>query len=103
MTQLRKSSNNDVYEVSISVLVRKAEHADYYKSQGINVIMFESLDQIDLLKKAASEHDIVINTASAFQPRAAEAFIQGLAERQKNSSKPVYYIHVSNTSLMTQA
>lgn len=77
------------------MLVRKPEHAEYYKSQGINAILFEGLDQVDLLKKVASEHDIVINTASAFQPGAAEAFIQGLAERKKATSNPVYYIHVS--------
>jgi hypothetical protein len=77
------------------VLVRQPEHAEYYKSQGITPILFENLDQAELLKKVASEHDIVINTASASRPIGARALIEGLAERKKITGEPVWFIHVS--------
>lgn len=76
-------------------MVRKEEEAEYFKSIGVSAVLFKGLEQVDLLKKTASEHDVVVNTASAFQPQAAEALIQGLAERKKTSSAPVYFINVS--------
>lgn len=94
LTLLRKSINADIKNIDYTVLVRKPEQAEYYKSEGINAILFENLGQVDLLQKAASEHDVVINTASAFQPKAAAALIAGLAERRKATGGPVHFIHV---------
>lgn len=97
LTQFLKSTTSDIKDLSVSVLVRKPEQADYFKAQGVNAILFNGLDQTDLLRKTASEHDIVVNTASAFEHQAAEALIQGLAERKRTSDSPVYYIHVGST------
>lgn len=59
-------------------------------------IIFTSLDDdIELLKKAASEHDIIINTASAARSIGAKALVEGLAERRKTTGEPVWFIHVS--------
>ncbi|RFU74684.1 nad dependent epimerase dehydratase family [Trichoderma arundinaceum] len=98
LTQLLNSTHPDIKSFSYTVLVRKPEHAEYYKAQGITPILFENLDQADLLKKAASENDIVINTASAFRPIGARALIEGLAERKKTTGETVWYIHTSGTS-----
>ncbi|KAM0255354.1 hypothetical protein ACHAQJ_005874 [Trichoderma viride] len=98
LTLLLDSTHPDIKSFSYTVLVRQPEHAEYYKSQGITPIMFENLDQAELLKKAASEHDIVINTASASRPIGARALIEGLAERKKLTGEPVWFIHTSGTS-----
>ncbi|KAK5989348.1 Oxidase ucsJ-like protein [Cladobotryum mycophilum] len=98
LTRFVSSVFPSIKNLSYTVLVRQPEQAEYYKSQGITPILFENLDQLDLLKKAASEHDIVVNTASAFRPLAARALIEGLAERKKATGGPVYFIHTSGTS-----
>lgn len=84
------------------MLVRKPEHAEYFKSIGMTPVMFENLDQVDLLKKEASEHDIVINSASAFRALGARALIEGLAERKKNTGEPVWFIHVSYDDMLSK-
>lgn len=59
--------------------------------------MFHNLDEdTELLKKAASEHDIIINTASAARAVGARSLIEGLAERKKTTGEPVWFIHVSD-------
>lgn len=59
-------------------------------------IIFKNLDEdSELLKKAASEHDIIINTASAARSIGARSLIEGLAERKKTTGGPVWFIHVS--------
>lgn len=46
----------------------------------------------------ASEHDIVINSASAFNVEAAKALIDGLASRQEQTGQKTVYTHTSGTS-----
>lgn len=95
LTLLQNSTHADIKNLSYSVLVRKPEHAEYYKSQGMTPIMFKNLDEdIELLKKAASEHDIIINTASAARAIGARALVEGLAVRRKTTGEPVWFIHV---------
>ncbi|KAL7954114.1 hypothetical protein V8C34DRAFT_320222 [Trichoderma compactum] len=98
LTRLLKSAHPDIKNLSYTVLVRKPEHAEHFKSRGMTPVMFENLDQVDLLKKEASEHDIVINSASAFRALGARALIEGLAERKKKTGEPVWFIHTSGTS-----
>jgi hypothetical protein len=80
--------------LKISVLVRNPEQISVLEQKGLNVILFSGLDDTDAIKKAASEHDIVINSASAFHYQSAEAIINGLAERRKVTGSPVHLIHV---------
>ncbi|KAL7813594.1 hypothetical protein V8C44DRAFT_327215 [Trichoderma aethiopicum] len=98
LTRLLQSTHPDIKNLTYTVLVRKPEHAEYFKSQGMTPVLFDNLDQVDLLKKEAPQHDIVINSASAFRPLAARALIEGLAERKKATGGPVWYIHTSGTS-----
>ncbi|KAL6862247.1 hypothetical protein J3F83DRAFT_745546 [Trichoderma novae-zelandiae] len=98
LTRLLQSTHPDIKNLAYTVLVRKPEHAEYFKSQGMTPVLFDSLDQVDLLKKEASEHDIVINAASAFRSLGARALIEGLAERKKVTGGPVWFIHTSGTS-----
>jgi nucleoside-diphosphate-sugar epimerase len=69
----------------ISVLVRGAERADKLKSaygDQISTAPLTSLDDLDLITKLASEHDIVINAGTGFHPASAEALVHGLAKRK---------------------
>ncbi|KAL7943990.1 hypothetical protein V8C42DRAFT_94298 [Trichoderma barbatum] len=98
LVRFLKSTHPDIKNLTYTVLVRKPEHGEYFKSLGMTPILFENLDQEDLLKKAASEHDIVLNMASAFRSLGAKALIEGLAERKKTTGESVWFIHTSGTS-----
>ncbi|CAM1501634.1 Fc.00g036180.m01.CDS01 [Cosmosporella sp. VM-42] len=98
LTTLLASSNPQIKGANISALVRKQEQADILKEHGVNPILFNSLDESDLLRRTASEHDIIINTASAFHSGAAEALILGLTDRKKKTGTEPLLIHTSGTS-----
>lgn len=99
LSSLLNSSNPHIKALSISALVRKQEQADLLKAKGIHGIVFSSLDDVDVVRRVAGENDIVINTASAFHAAAAEAIIQGLADRQKATGKKSVLIHVSSPAI----
>lgn len=98
LSTLLASEDVNIKKLTFSALVRKKEHCELLEKHGVKAILFSGLDDIEAVKKAASEHDIVINTASAFHADAAAAIIEGLAERQKATGKQVHLIHTSGTS-----
>ncbi|KAK2596383.1 hypothetical protein N8I77_013275 [Diaporthe amygdali] len=72
----------------ISVLVRGADRADKLKSvygDQISTIPLTALEDLDLITKLASEHDMVINAGTGFHPASAEALVHGLAKRKATS------------------
>lgn len=99
LTTLLNSTNTQIKDAQYTALVRKQEAADELKKHGVDSIFFKSLDDVDIVRKAASEADIVINTASAFHGASAEAVILGLADRKKATGKETYLIHVSHLFL----
>ncbi|KHN98994.1 NAD dependent epimerase/dehydratase family protein [Metarhizium album ARSEF 1941] len=99
LTEMQKSKNASDY--SISALVRKAEQAAGLRNLAVSPIVFEGLDDLLLVKQAASQNDIVINAASASHDKAAVAIIQGLAERKRATGQAVSYIHTSGTSILS--
>lgn len=60
----------------------------------MNAILFGGLDDTDAVRKVAAEHDVVINTADARHSKAADAIINGLADRQKSTGKATHLVHV---------
>ncbi|KAH8805149.1 hypothetical protein F5884DRAFT_885201 [Xylogone sp. PMI_703] len=98
LTQFLATSFDEIKNLSISVLVRKREHAEYFESIGVTPILFNDLSELDLLKKVASDHDVVIHTASSLMPAPAEALIEGLAIRKAATNNAVWYLHVSGAS-----
>ncbi|KAF6812759.1 hypothetical protein CMUS01_12979 [Colletotrichum musicola] len=82
---------------NFTALVRKQEQADLLSTKGVNGVVFAGLDDTEVLRKQASQHDIVINTASASHLQAAEAILLGLADRKKGG-KMACLIHTSGTS-----
>ncbi|KAG9229448.1 hypothetical protein BJ875DRAFT_410865 [Amylocarpus encephaloides] len=83
---------------SISVLVRGEDKAKVYETKGLRPILFNSLDELELLRQVASEHDIVIHTASGFHTAAARALVLGLGDRRKATGQEVHYVHTTGTS-----
>jgi len=91
-------SNDFGSKYTISALVRGEDKATVLESKGVTPILFEDLDQSDVLQKAASEHDVVIQMAIGFHIGSPRDLILGLAERKKQTGKEVHYIHTSGTS-----
>ncbi|KAL1881353.1 hypothetical protein Daus18300_001206 [Diaporthe australafricana] len=95
----------------ISVLIRGADRADKLKSaygDQITTVPLTTLDDLDLITRVASEHDIVINAGTGYHPPSAEALVHGLAKRKavttgnNNSDEGItvsqWIIHTSGNS-----
>ncbi|KAH7117581.1 NAD dependent epimerase/dehydratase family protein [Dendryphion nanum] len=91
-------TNHRAKDYVISALVRRADQAKALESKGVNPILFKDLDDSETITRAASEHDIVINTASGFHTSSARALILGLSSRQKQTGSQTHFIHTSGTS-----
>ncbi|RFU26460.1 hypothetical protein B7463_g9895, partial [Scytalidium lignicola] len=83
---------------NITCLVRGEKNAKAFASKGVNTVLFNSLDNTEVLANVASQHDIVIHAASGFHTLSARALLLGLAQRKKKTGKEVYYLHTSGTS-----
>ncbi|KAK6331255.1 hypothetical protein TWF696_003315 [Orbilia brochopaga] len=92
-------------DLSITTLVRSESHIEALTSPSSNPKFFSgstpncvlgTLEDLDLLRKHASNSDIVINCASAEDVPVVEALINGLAEAPENSKK--IFIQTSGTS-----
>ncbi|KAG0651163.1 hypothetical protein D0Z07_2622 [Hyphodiscus hymeniophilus] len=84
----------------LSALVRRPEQVDKLKDVGVKSILFKGLDDVDAIRNAAKDHDIIIAAASARNANSAKACLEGLAERKRNHGKEVHYIHISGTSMI---
>lgn len=84
--------------MEVSVIVRGQERANVLQEHGVKPYLIGSLDDTEAVTKAASEHDIVFNTASGFHTNGARALIIGLGQRKKVTGKEVYYFHTTGTS-----
>ncbi|KAJ5240962.1 uncharacterized protein N7469_002553 [Penicillium citrinum] len=87
-------------KLSISALIRREEQATKLESMGVKPLFFDGLDDLESCKKAASQHNFVINAASASHDSSAKALIEGLALRQKTTGMDTYMIHTSGTSIL---
>jgi hypothetical protein len=94
LAQLQASANPLIKELDISALVRTQTQTDKLKSMGVNPILFKGFDDLEQLKKVASEHDIIINTSATYYADAAKALVQGAGERKAITGKEVHFIHV---------
>ncbi|KAH7305157.1 hypothetical protein BKA65DRAFT_486090 [Rhexocercosporidium sp. MPI-PUGE-AT-0058] len=90
---LLKPSSGILPANTSSVLVRSDEKAAKFKASGVTPILFQSLDESDLLRKIASEHDesVIINTASGYHTSSAKTLALGLGDRVKAKGARVHY------------
>ncbi|KFY93184.1 hypothetical protein V498_04532 [Pseudogymnoascus sp. VKM F-4517 (FW-2822)] len=99
LTTLLESKHESIRNLEISVLVRDEQKGAVLAKDGvISSIYFKGFDDADTITAAASEHDIVINSASGYHSGLARALILGLGQRKKETGKEVYYFHTTGTS-----
>ena len=99
LSNLLTSQRPSIQAVSYSVLIRSPSQESYFQSKNINTILFKDLEDVDTIKQAATEHDVVLNMATGFVTNAARALIEGLSERKRqHPDNNVFLIHTSGTS-----
>ncbi|KAF5332370.1 hypothetical protein D9758_016949 [Tetrapyrgos nigripes] len=83
--------------MSIYALMRSPEKLSQLQALYPNVTAIRgSLDDYEVIKKEASKHPVVINTASSDHPRSVEATLEGLKTySQLHPGDPPLYIHTS--------
>ncbi|CAM1509033.1 Fc.00g027720.m01.CDS01 [Cosmosporella sp. VM-42] len=97
LTALLSSSNRLIQQRSITALVRKQNQADILAAKGVTPVLFRDLDDVDHLRTVASEHDVVIHTASGFHLESAKALVEGLGERKAETRREVHFIHAETS------
>ncbi|BFZ65227.1 hypothetical protein YB2330_006390 [Saitoella coloradoensis] len=86
-------------DYTFTALVRDQSRADKLKSElGVEPVI-GSFEDLEVLKKAAEESDIVINAWSDDLP-ATKALVEGLKKRGGKGGKPAYLIQVSGTGVL---
>ncbi|KAI1082445.1 NAD dependent epimerase/dehydratase [Whalleya microplaca] len=101
LNQLVTSTSPNLEAVTVSILVRGEERAAKLRGKygdRIVCILFKDFDEIPLITEVASQHDIIINAGSGFHPASAEAMVRGLAQRKAATGKPVWMLHTSGCS-----
>lgn len=90
-------------DLKLTALTRRDEQAKELSSLGIEPIK-GGLDDFDVIKKHASQADIIIHTATADHEKSAFAVVDGIKSRSDKSSRKVVYIHTSgNDELVNSA
>jgi len=85
-------------KTSISVIVRGEDKAKTFETLGLNVILFNSLDDHEILQHAGSEHDLVIHAADGYDIGSTKALILGLGDRKRKTGRDVHFIRTTGTS-----
>ncbi|KAM6504217.1 hypothetical protein JOM56_001160 [Amanita muscaria] len=97
LTRLLNHKLSDTFE--ITVLVRNAEKAEKLKTLGVNAVIGSNED-IAILKRLATEADIVIASADADDLAAAQAILDGLKERYEKTGQVPSLLHTSGTGVV---
>lgn len=98
LTTLQNTSYPSLKNAKLSVLVRGESKAAFFRQKGIETEVIEGAGQLDLLRKVASNYDIIINPAFCFQTDAANALVLGMGDRVKQIRKELHFIQTSGTS-----
>ncbi|KAI0413245.1 hypothetical protein F5X98DRAFT_352464 [Xylaria grammica] len=100
LSHFQNSSNAEIKNASLSVLVRKQEQADKYASQGVTPFLLAGLEDVEAVRRLASQFDIIVHTADSTNPAAAEALIYGLRDgaQKSDGSTKKHFIHLSGVS-----
>ncbi|TVY27422.1 hypothetical protein LHYA1_G004183 [Lachnellula hyalina] len=96
LAELLKHNVDEPARYTISALVRKPSQASKLADAGVKPLIFKDLDDFEVIRAAAKDHDIcevVLAAASARHYDCARACIEGLGERGKSTGKATHYIH----------
>ncbi|KUI71453.1 hypothetical protein VM1G_07024 [Cytospora mali] len=102
---LLESTHPRLSKHTISVLIRGPDRAAKLQQvygNRVSPVLFDDLDDIDLITKLASQYDIVINAGTGFHPASAEAIVHALSQRQRDGpggeTRKPWIIHTSGCS-----
>ncbi|GIJ88497.1 hypothetical protein Asppvi_007421 [Aspergillus pseudoviridinutans] len=98
LTGLLQSKNDALCKVKISALVRGEDKAVVLNQLGVQPIVVSDYGDFETIRKAAREHDVVINAGFGLHPGVGKALVEGLGERKKETGKDAYIIHTSGVS-----
>ncbi|KAH7364128.1 NAD dependent epimerase/dehydratase family protein [Rhexocercosporidium sp. MPI-PUGE-AT-0058] len=91
---------NVVNRYVLSALVRKPFQASILADAGVSPLIFKDLDDFDVIRAVARDHDMVIAAASARHIDCARACLLGLGDRAKSTGNETHYIHISGASIL---
>ncbi|KAH7463985.1 hypothetical protein FOMA001_g17852 [Fusarium oxysporum f. sp. matthiolae] len=97
LTCLLNPSYPQLKKTRVSALIRNRNQGDTLASLGVEPILFNSLDEIDLLEQQAREYDVVLHCGDGSHRPSGEAIIKGLGQRQKETGRRTFYIRTSGT------
>ncbi|KAF8625571.1 hypothetical protein AX15_005331 [Amanita polypyramis BW_CC] len=97
LTRLINHPLSDTFQ--LTVLVRSAEKAKRFRTLGIRAIV-GTYEETALLKRLASEADIVIACANADSLSGAKAILEGLKERYNKTGRIPSLLHTSGTGVL---
>ncbi|ROV93651.1 hypothetical protein VMCG_08034 [Cytospora schulzeri] len=102
---LLESTHPILREQTISVLIRGPDRAAKLQQvygDRVSPILFTGLEDLDVITRLASQHDIVINAGTGFHPPSAAAIVRALAKRHHDSpgseAQRPWVIHTSGCS-----
>ncbi|KAJ7065557.1 hypothetical protein C8F01DRAFT_1053661 [Mycena amicta] len=88
-------------QVKITCLVRGDDRARLIKQRlGVDVVVGD-LAEGELVRRAAAEADVVLDTANADFPKGSRAILDGLKERYERTGIQSVFIHTSGTGALT--
>ncbi|KAF7303425.1 hypothetical protein MIND_00571100 [Mycena indigotica] len=87
--------------VRLTVLVRGEARAAVLREKiGVEVLVADLAD-VDVVRAAAREADVILHTANADHPPSARAMLEGLKERYEKTGVQSVFIHSSGTGALT--
>jgi len=86
-------------EYDITVLLRSDGKAEGFKKLGLKTVK-GSLDDVEMLEKLASEHDVVFQTADADHVKGTNAILRGFKSRYQKTGVAPILIHTSGTGIL---
>ncbi|KAG6830660.1 hypothetical protein H0H92_015557 [Tricholoma furcatifolium] len=89
----------DFQDLKITALVRSAEKAGKLNALGVETVV-GALQDLDSLEKAASEADVVINTADSDDLDAVRAILRGLEKQHATTGKVPLLIHTVSSEVL---
>ncbi|KFA72241.1 hypothetical protein S40288_07376 [Stachybotrys chartarum IBT 40288] len=99
LAKLLSSIDPNITDLLITAIVRRQHQVDVLVDHGIKAGLFDGLDDIERLRRLASDSDIVFHCATGLHTPSAEALVLGLGESMKKSGQQAYYIHATYSSL----
>ncbi|RAH75784.1 hypothetical protein BO86DRAFT_426860 [Aspergillus japonicus CBS 114.51] len=103
LTALLRSNDTSVQRLEISALIESSWCLEHWTKHGVKPIPFAGPEDVELLAYTASQHDVVIHCAGAWDPDAVEALVLGLGIRRTLTGSPVYMIHTSTIANLHDA